>query len=485
MKIKMFFLKTALYLIIGISLIACQKSQQNATYRVSLRYIPAKIDVRNNQINTDVYIMAHLYWPLFSITDNGTISSHFLEMQSTQATSEKFDTFKLCLKKNIKFSNGQPIEAEDLKSSLVKIHKNQEFLNPIKDIIAKDNCVIIHLMDNDLGYFRKLTGFSTTILKDNDQSNFPIGKGPYKIESVSQDKISLVIDDVDTKNTFYSRIEFIRFKSAQENLKLKIDDWNHIYSAKIPLEIKSKYKIIQYPILKSNVVLINHPDKKVRALFVKCLDVEKLKKDLAVNYVNIPGFLPTGVFGYDVDFKEIKSTNLNHRSECSTISKDVITFYSYNKEYVGALDNYILRFNKKLPLKIVVKHTTIDETIAVAFSQKNYITLIGFDSSGSMNPIFEESSVFFESFTREKRLITEEIPGLKEMIDKAVKESDRNKKNKLYTKAHEILLKSNYIVPMGQTADVQYYPQNITNIKWVERISGIPQINLMVNDNGN
>lgn len=484
---KIFFLLKIMICIIFVLLLnSCEIGAKHSIYKVSLRYIPIKIDVRNNQINTNVYIMAHIYWPLFSVTDTGGITSHFLDMNKTQALNENFDVFQLCLIKDIRFSNHEKIGVEDLKTSLIQSHRNQEVLNPIKSIVIKNDCVVISLTSSDIGYFRKLTGFSTTILKKGDETNFPLGKGAYKIESASNNKISLTLDN-GNKNVFYSKIEFIKFKSIEENIKEGIHDWNHIYGITIPNEIKIKSKIIEYPILKTNAVIINHPNSKIRSQFVKCLDIELLKKYLSVNYTNTIGFLPTGVLGYNVDYKKIIIEKYNGDKKCSRINDEVITFYSYysEKDYVRATDEYFSRFASLLPIKVKIKHTSIQKTAEAIFSNKNYISIIGFDSSGSIDPISEESSIFFESFIRDKRLITKRIVGLKEAVSKAAKESDRSVKNELYTKAHKILLQSDYVIPMGQTADVRYYPKYIKNIKWVERISGIPQINLMVVDNDN
>ena len=39
-----------------------------------------------------------------------------------------------------------------------------------------------------------------------------------------------------------------------------------------------------------------------------------------------------------------------------------------------------------------------------------------------------------------------------------------------------MLLESGYVIPIGQVDNAQFYPQEIGNIIWADRISGFPKI---------
>jgi hypothetical protein len=170
---------------------ACRQTRPES-YRLALRYIPEAVDPRKNQINTNNLIMLQLYYPLLSFDKNGVLRSYFLDESKTISKNSKFDSYRLCLKPNLHFSDSSPVRSADLAKSVIDFHSVLESLPKIKGIRNETPCVSVDLETSDPDYFSKLTGVATTILKSESTSApFPIGLGSFRLLSKSPDSISL------------------------------------------------------------------------------------------------------------------------------------------------------------------------------------------------------------------------------------------------------------------------------------------------------
>jgi hypothetical protein len=107
------------------------------------------------------------------------------------------------------------------------------------------------------------------------------------------------------------------------------------------------------------------------------------------------------------------------------------------------------------------------------------IMIVGFDGSGSQAGDAGEAAVYFESFFRKERLISLPPLGLRSAIQSALRAESPGLKSHYYEVAHELLLKSGYIVPLGQLKLEQYYPATISNIIWGDQIGGYPEYEFM------
>jgi len=463
---KYFFILCASFL-----LLSCTPRKHDTTFRVSLRYIPQNVDIRGNQINTNVYILSHLYYPLFDLNAKGELTSYFLNLDDTKAMSNKFDEYKICLKEGVRFSNNENIQVTDLESSLREIHQIEESLVKIKDLIIDQSCINISLEIPDYNYLKKLTGISSTILKKGDKSPFPIGKGKYKVKGLTPDKLTLVAED-DTPVAFFKNIEFIKYKNINTSLRDKIDDWNHISRMEIPEEVKKQSQAILRSSLKTYAVVINYNDSNLRKHIIKCFNIPKFKEMLGLHLIPTEGFLPNGLIGSNVNYHALLN-NLG-KIDCSTKLDKTVKYYNFVPETREVAYEYFKISQKDFPVRVDYEDITGDQAVKLIFSGNEYMSLIGFDSSSSGEAVSGEPSVFFESFIRDQKKIINNPPAnLKNLITMVTK---TNEKEKLYTDAHRLLLESGYVIPLGQESKKQYYDKKLTNIFWQDQFSGYPQV---------
>jgi ABC-type transport system substrate-binding protein len=443
-------------------------------FRVALRVLPTNLDPRNNQVNTNHYLLLQLYFPLFQKSESGELKSEFLDLAKTKSLDGRFKSFQFCLKSGLQFSDGAEVGRVDLVQTIAETHRIQEVLPKLVSIKNNDGdsaCITVEIDRSDLRYFDKFQGVASTILKSTgERQSFPIGMGPYKVEFSSSEKIVLgrrAIGGSDQVN----KIEFVKFKSVAEALSEKVDDWNHIYQIDIPPQVVEASKAIPSPIVKVYALVINLEDRNLRKRLISCLSKVGISKSLGIPVEKTKGFLPTGVMGFDVDMP----TGTQH--DCEGDHKIRAIDFLTSRE-ADALAVPIL-FSSG-PFRVNPKILNSDKMVMRVFSRTPYLAVIGFDSSGSQDSDSGEASIFFESFIRDERLVSSVPKGLTRAVEKAAQASARADKIEFYRQAHKILLDSGYVLPVGQLKASQYYPKRFSNIQWADRISGFPAIEKMV-----
>jgi ABC-type oligopeptide transport system substrate-binding subunit len=471
-----FWARTATILCIAL-FTACTGRPQIHSYRVALRYVPDHLNPRENEVNTNNLILIHLYYPLFFRAANGDLSSDFLALPMTKALDSTFKSFQLCLKRDLKFSDGSPVRSEDLLTSLTEIHRTQEMLPKTKDIWIEGSCVHVSLATADWRYFDKLTSVSSTIIKSGGPAkSLPLGLGPYRVSKASKNYLALEATPGQITGSF-KKIEFLPFVSLDQARHDGIQDLNHVYQFRLPSEYKAARQKISRPFFKSYTLTVNYQNAALRKAFASCIDRNDLKATLDMDLADIPGFLPVGLSGARVPFTTNKAVvcRLNP-------SARPIRFYNANPDNENKLRAFFDRHRSELPIPVEFIELEPQKMVEAAFSQSQYAAIFGFDSTGSVASTAAESSAFFESFfrtTRNQRLIDSPLPGLSAIIDQALQESDPTAKDEAYSRAHRLLLESGYIIPLGQLDTAQYYQKDITQIQWADRISGFPRFDLM------
>ncbi|WP_413727355.1 ABC transporter substrate-binding protein [Sodalis sp. RH19] len=155
-----------------------------------------------NENNTDIWILSNLYDTLLFPTADGKGIEPGLADKWNIAADGK--SVSLTLRDNIKFSDGSPITAEDVKWSLERASKPgngvwQFMVDSIASVsIDGANAITLHLKHPDPAILSALTAFNTSIMPKKqfeatpgatDQqkaeafAEHPVGSGPYVLKS--------------------------------------------------------------------------------------------------------------------------------------------------------------------------------------------------------------------------------------------------------------------------------------------------------------
>ena len=82
----------------------------------------------------------------------------------------------------------------------------------------------------------------------------------------------------------------------------------------------------------------------------------------------------------------------------------------------------------------------------------------------------------FRFFFASKRIINEKLSDVEKLTSLAINSTNKIDKNKYLTQAHDKLLKSGYVVPIGQPQGELYYSKRITEVQISDWMLGFPRI---------
>lgn len=419
----------------------------------------------SNEINSANYIGLHLYHPLFNLDEDGQSDSKFLDMHSTKSLSKEFNEYRLCLKKNITFSDNSVIHSEDMKASLSYMSELYPHLLEILTIRTEDPlCIYMKLKRSVPNLFKKLTGIASTVLKKNEVNKpYPIGFGPYKISHRNDNHLFLISED---KNIRFNEVEFRKINSKIDLNSEKFQDLNQMPVIDENINQNDQSNIYSLPSLKVYSFVINLPDEKMRHCIQNVLKTGKWTTAYNLNLIPQKSFLPW-----------IKNhTNWSFNEEKCSFPKFKIKFLVADAYNSNSIKSELIKIGSDKIFSVV--SLTGANFAKFAFSGKPYIALMSFDSSSSTASLDGDFSLYFESFfIKENRIVTKPIPNLKELIQEATLFDNSLLDREIKTRiAEKLLLESSWVLPVGRLNRNYTFPNNIKIEKWADKLNGIPAI---------
>ena len=142
--------------------------------------------------NPDIWAFMQIYQQLVKVNVKG--DGFEPDLAEKWTTSADGRTWTFFLRKNAKFSNGDPVKASDVVWSLKRAHDTkgpwQWALEAVEDIRAKDDyTVVISLKEPWAPFLADISLFSNSIMpekvfkdaKDDDFANKPLGSGAFML----------------------------------------------------------------------------------------------------------------------------------------------------------------------------------------------------------------------------------------------------------------------------------------------------------------
>ncbi len=434
------------------------------TFRIAVPFIPASVQPRDGQLNIGQYLSLQIYFPLLIEESDGIWQSHFLDMSQSKALNINFNVFRMCLKSKLTFSDKTYIKSLDLKTSLERFHSLIEQAPPLESIILDgDSCVVINLKKKSPRYFLSLQGTASTILKSSTENDItPIGLGPYKIKSFNQSKVELV-NHKDYKVERFTKVIFEKISEANFNPNL-YDDINPVFS-NLKIANLTGFKEVEAKNYKSYALVVNIKDSSYRSCISNSLNISNLIQFYNLSLRPTPGFLPIGISGFNV--KYVKSENC----KISSHFKPVKMIIPLKNQYENIVLNKLAIFGK---MARFISPELVDpsQMAKIVFSGKPYVSVIGFDSSSSNIATSSEASIYFESFFRENRLLSDPITGLESEVSKISDVFSKEQRALVFKKAHQITLDSRYVIPLGESTVKRIFPERLVEVVTADPISG-------------
>ena len=435
------------------------------TFRIAVPVI-TPFNPISNEVNSNVYVGYQLYYPLFNLSDDGSLESHFLNISQSKSLDTNFNKFTLCLKSNLHFSDGTNIESQDLSASLATLSNLYPHLVKIAKIeTTSPSCILFSTTRPTPNLFRKLTGLASTVLKKSEVDKVnPVGFGPYKIQEASQDRLGLVYLGQDKPR--FDKIEFQKITHPDEAKNQIFQDFNSLPARSNFVSENSSMNSFNIPSLKVYSLVLNLPTESQRQCLREKLAAGDWNHAYGIQTISQKSFLP---------WHRAVAEKSSKVGTCHTIKQkfDYIIADSYDAALVQA-EIKKLGADKFLNVHVL----SGKDFVQWVFSGKPYIGLISFDSTSSTSSLDGDFSDYFESFVTPKNRIISTAPAklaslLAESTQFDLSATGRQQKTQL---AEAILLDSGWVLPIGRLSRNLIFPIGIKISSWDDNLNGFPTI---------
>lgn len=381
---------------------------------------------------------------------------------SSYKVLEDGKAYEFTLRENVKFHDGRPVTAEDVKYSLEKIAgmMGDEPMIPAYSLIESvdiisDNTVSISLSEPDVDFPTYLAMVNAAIIpKDNAQIDTnPIGTGPYKFESrsVLQNFIISKNDDYWGDKAYIERVIFnivpegdtivmnLRGGSLDMYSHLTIDQANQLSEQFNVLE--GTMNLVQALYLNNNVKPFD--DIRVRQAMCYAIDVDEM-----LNLTSEGKGTPIGSSMYPAFNKYYMPELADNYKHDTNRAKELLKEAGYPNGFdmtITVPSNYQPHINTAEVLVQQLKSVGINASINLVewntWLNDTYIgrnfesTVIGVDAS------YMTARALLERFysKADNNFINFSSPEYDDLYEKVIVSIDDNEKTEMYKRMEEIL----------------------------------------------
>lgn len=410
-------------------------------------------------------VMYNIYHGLINTTPEGQIVPELCE---NYEVSEDMLTYTFYLRGDAKFHNGNPVQAEDVAYTYLRMMGrtedqkeplNAELAKNIKEIVVQDDATVLFELNQPSAAFISLC-MAGIIPRDSggDIGTHPVGAGPYRFESYSPGVgISMTrFEDYYGQKPFFPAVDFKIF-TDNTTVQLALQQGElHImkFEESVFSYDESKLKLVKQPQNMVQMLAFNHEFEPFTHLEVR----------QAVNYAidkqSIIDFLSPGSLKIDTNFSPVMSFYYNQELE---------NFYPYDPEQAKTMlaqAGYAdLSFTVKVPTEykfhidtaqiiqqqlaqagITMKIETIEWNAwltEVYTEHKHEATIVGL--AGKIDPgsvMIRPTSGYNRNFFHYSN------PEYDALVAQAAAEGDQNHRVQLYKDAQKVATQDALMVPL-------------------------------------
>ncbi len=426
--------------------------------KIALGSEPDNLDPMRSAATDTSSVMMNVFDGLLGFDTKGEFIPSIAESY-TVSPDELTYTFKI--KQGIKFHDGKPCNAQDVKytyETLAGLAGGEALSSTLKQVLAKveapdDHTVVMTLKAKDAGFLSKAT--ISIVQKGYDKNaSQPIGTGPYKfVEYIKGQKVVL------EKNPAYStmadrkptvdRVEFVI--TTDENAKLmalKAGDLDIAgVSATNVSALQKDFTIVQGPQNMVQLLALNHKVKPLDDLRVRQAIAYAINKDEIISAVaggngaKVESFLSPSmavfyngqVKAYATDIEKAKALLKEAGQEKGfTLNVKVPSNYQFHVDTAQVIKNQLAKIGITVNIQLIEWAQWLDGV----YTKRDYEgTIIG--HSGKLDP-----QDFLNRFSTPygKNYFNFSFPAYDELIVKGSSTSKQEERIKYYKDAQQMLV---------------------------------------------
>lgn len=449
-----------LILVVLISLLGLTARAADDSWKVLIPGLPGRVFASDESSSLSFYLLKQTHEPVFRWKDGENYTSKLLKKWSR---SLDYRRFEFCPNPALKFAAGGQFSFDEFAAQISSFTSGY---SPRFTLSKHEECVRIsfEVPKKDYLYFWTLYAHAPT---RRIAENIEAGLGPFYVESISKDRILLRRSKKIRGG--YNTMELLDYKGGGDaNLNNReIKDFNLIPPAAIPGWVKSSFLSYKNPEMKSLVLLINHPDEKVRARVYNCIDIKKLRAAYfpgKMDYYDIATILPMGVPGAVAGLPE-------QSCEIGSALGGRLRFANWMDGNQATMRKFADAFQAKSGLTLTMDRYTMNE-----FAQAVDLRPHPFELAMIMVYVASSPKDFFHMFFNKGELYDFEVPRLSSEYRALFGGGEIPALEETYRELALKISSHALALPVSQGMRTLYYPREIKNLNVGSGIAEYPEV---------
>ena len=437
------------FLLFVFSLTSCAKNKDD-NYEILSRWLAPEIKTKLAHVNLVYHVLKQTHEPLFRRDDGENFTSKVLKKWSR---SIDYKEYNFCPNTTLIFNDKARFDKSFFLNYIIETTK--KFDKDFK-VTEENDCFKIKFSKQQKNYLDFLTWYENAPTLQRTE-NVEDGLGEFYVDKIENDK--MILKRKKNIHNAFSKITIYKINSDKNIPTKNIEDFNFFNPEDIPEEIRKKYTKVNILDLKSVVLIINHPDNKIRQCLYNCIDTDELLHSFYYNkkfwFIPIASILPIGISGAQkgrplqickTNKRKFRNVEVVFGNWFSEINQDAMLKFSEN-------------FYNKTGIRIKIKKITVEELISRKKPKSYNLTIIVLDATRNDPLAFFE--VFGDFQKSEHNLRIQEIEKIYNSLSCV---TDEKEKSLLYDKMIKIIKDKHLVLPLCQTIKTMYYPPCIKNI---------------------
>lgn len=422
--------------------------------------LPDRVSVADEETNVSFYILKQTHEPLFRRKDGENYSSKILK---SWGRSLDYRDFSFCLKSGQEFAPGVQFNDEDF-YEYVSSFTSGNFSNAT--VLKEGGCVRVSFKYPQKDYLYFWTQYAHAPTK-NAAGRAELGLGPFFAKSISKSKVELSRKKPNRGG--YNSVILYDYKGVGDvNLENReIKDFNLINTDAVPGWVKNSFQSFDNPEMKSLILLINHPDPKVRSRVYNCIDIPALRSAFypgKTDFYSISTVLPMGVPG------AVPGLPVQSCVPGGDLGTELrfANWMSGNRE---GMEKFAADFKAKSGISIRLEQYGMSE-FAKAFYQRPK----PFALAVILVYVTSSPKEFFSMFFKNGETYDFETEALSRNYRKLLKFPERTTTETFFRELSSEVADAALALPISQSRRTLYYPREIMNLNVGSGILEYPEV---------
>lgn len=434
---------------------------ETKTWGVLLSALPDRVSTKNIT-NSVYYILKQTHESVFRKDDGQNFTSKVLSSWSRSAGSSRY---VLCPDTSLRFDASRPFSMGYFGAYLRAVTAGYD---PAARVTNTGRCFVVTFKRGRAGYMDFLSQYENAPTVDNGACQ--LGLGAYRVSEISKDKITLARKEPVAHG--YNEIVLYDYKGVKDphlNDK-RIKDFNRIAPFDVPEHVKKDFLSFDNLGLKSEVLLINVEDKKVREILYNCLDVDAFRRayfPMKQSFYNIQTVFPLGIPGARAGLP------YQDRSFCrGQNSAGPIVLANWRKDNIRQINKFAADLRKKTGINIKVVNYDANALAASLNTRPRAYDLLVI----MLSAMRAEQLDFLSSFAGKGSYLDYDVSGANAEYEALLHEDVYGPRGQLAEGLANKLAEQYAVLTLYQGNDTVYYPKEIKNLVVGSELMEYPEV---------